>query len=120
MKGKTSAFQNTAVIRTVRLHIHYNACGQKGVFIMKTMEELYKEVMASEELRKEFAEVAKTKEGAAEWLKKHGCNATPDEVMAFLKSKNEGEISDAEVEAVAGGGLGEFCADVLRFWPEDK
>ena len=70
---------------------------------MKTLEELYKEVMASEELKKEFCALKPEEvEGFAE---KHGCKATLDEIKAFLteKSKAEGEISEEEVEQIAGG-----------------
>ena len=70
---------------------------------MKTLEELYKEVMASEELKKEFVEAAKTKDSLTAWLKKHDCGATLEELGAFLKEKREGEMQDDEVEAVAGG-----------------
>ena len=71
---------------------------------MKTLEELYNEVMASEELKKEFCALKPDEvEGFAE---KHGCKATLDEIKAFLteKSKAEGEISEEDVEQIAGGG----------------
>ena len=70
---------------------------------MKTLEELYKEVMASEELKKEFCALKPEEvEGFAE---KHGCKATLDEIKAFLteKSNAEGEVSEEEVEQIAGG-----------------
>ncbi len=70
---------------------------------MKTLEELYKEVMASEEFKKEFTEAAKSKDTIAAWLKKHDCGATIEELGAFLKDKREGELRDEEVESVAGG-----------------
>ena len=70
---------------------------------MKTLEELYSEVMASEELKKEFGSLKPEEvEGFAE---KHGCKATLDEIKAFLteKSNAEGEVSEEEVEQIAGG-----------------
>ena len=73
---------------------------------MKTLEELYKEVMANDELKKEFCSLLPEEvEGFAE---KHGCKATLDEVKAFLieKSKAEGEVSEEEVEQIAGGKVG--------------
>ena len=70
---------------------------------MKTLEELYKEVMASDELKKEFTEAAKSKDGIAAWLKKYDCGATFEELGAFLKDKREGEMQDEDVESVAGG-----------------
>ncbi len=82
---------------------------------MKTLEELYKEVMASDELKKEFAEAAKTKDGIDAWLKKHECSATFDELCAFLKEKSDGEMKDDDVDAVAGGKTtaGNIATDVL-------
>ena len=73
---------------------------------MKTLEELYKEVMASEELKKEFCALKPDEvEGFAE---KHGCKATLDEIKTFLteKSTAEGEVSEEEVEQIAGGKVG--------------
>ncbi len=70
---------------------------------MKTIEELYNEVMASEELKKEFLSLKPEEvEGFAE---KYGCKATLDEIKAFLteKSAAAGELSDEEIEQVAGG-----------------
>ena len=70
---------------------------------MKTLEELYNEVMASDELKKEFCSLKPEEvEGFAE---KHGCKATLDEIKAFLteKSNAEGEVSEEEVEQIAGG-----------------
>ena len=74
---------------------------------MKTLQELYKEVIASEELKREFMEAAKDeKEGkkkVEEFVKKHGCDATFADVKAFFEEKNNDELSEDEVEAVAGG-----------------
>ena len=70
---------------------------------MKTLEELCKEVMASEELKKEFCALKPDEvEGFAE---KHGCKATLDEIKTFLteKAKSEGEVSEEDVEQIAGG-----------------
>ena len=70
---------------------------------MKTIEELYNEVMASEEMKKEFLALKPEKvEGFAE---KYGCKATLEEIKAFLNEKStaSGELSDDEIEQVAGG-----------------
>ena len=70
---------------------------------MKTIEELYSEVMASDELKKEFCSIKP--EEVEDFAKKHGCNATFDEIKAFLNAKStaSGELSDDEIEQVAGG-----------------
>ena len=74
---------------------------------MKTLQELYKEVIASEELKKEFMEASKDEKNCQknmeDFLKKYGCEATFDELKAFLDEKSKGELDEDEVEAVAGG-----------------
>ena len=70
---------------------------------MKTLQELYKEVIASEELKKEFMEASKDEKNVEEFQKKHGCDATFDELKAFFEEKSKGELNEDEVEAVAGG-----------------
>ncbi len=71
-----------------------------------SLQELYDKVMASEELKKSFAEVAQDKGKLAAWLKANGSDATVEQVGVFLKSKQtSGEVSDDELENVAGGGV---------------
>ena len=74
---------------------------------MKTIQELYKEVIASEELKKEFMDAAKDEENGQknveEFLKKYGCDATFDELQEFFKEKSDDELGEEELEAVAGG-----------------
>ena len=69
---------------------------------MKTLQELYNEIIGSEELKAAFAEAAKGGK-VAEFLKAHGCEATPEELTAFLKSQKSGELPDEELDNVAGG-----------------
>ena len=69
---------------------------------MKTLQELYNEIIASEELRTAFAEAAKGGK-ALDFLKAQDCEVTAEELTAFLKSKT-GELSDEELDNVAGGG----------------
>ena len=70
---------------------------------MKTIEELFSEVMANDELKKEFC--ALKPEEVENFAEKHGCKATFDEIKTFLteKSAKSGELSDEEIERVAGG-----------------
>ena len=72
---------------------------------MKTLETLYQEVLASDELKKGLAEAAKTPEGLKAWICAQGCEATLEQVQAFLKEKQEktGELTDDELENAAGG-----------------
>ncbi len=71
---------------------------------MKTLQELYNEVFASEELKKEFLEAGKNGK-AMEFIKAHGCEATADEIKAFLETqtKADKELSVDELENAAGG-----------------
>ena len=71
---------------------------------MKTLQELYNEVIQSDELKKEFLEAGKNGK-AEEFIKVHGCDATLDEIKAFLEeqAKADKELSAEELENVAGG-----------------
>ena len=71
---------------------------------MKTIQELYDEVMANGELKARFIEAAR--DGKAEaFLKEQGCEATMEEVSAFLKEKSQEDapLSLDELENAAGG-----------------
>lgn len=72
---------------------------------MATIEELYEKVLADEAERAAFAEAGKTPEGLRAFLADRCCDATPEAVAAFLQTKRaeQGEISDEELDSVAGG-----------------
>lgn len=76
---------------------------------MKTLQELYTEVIASEELKKAVAQAAKDKK-VADFLKAQGCDATEDEFKAFLveKAKDVKALSEDELENVAGGSIWDY------------
>ena len=73
---------------------------------MKTLQELYNEVIASEELKKEYLEAAKNK-NVMEFLKSHSCEATAEDFKTFVieqtKANADKELSADELENVAGG-----------------
>ena len=71
---------------------------------MKTIQELYSEIMASKELKEQFIEAAKAGK-QEEFLKAHGCEATMEEVQAFLEAKQneDAPLSVDELENAAGG-----------------
>ena len=71
---------------------------------MKTLQELYNEVIGSEELKKEFAEAAKDGK-ALDFIKTHGVDASADEIKAFFDGlvKKDKELSADELENAAGG-----------------
>ena len=84
--------------------------------IMKTIQELYDEIMASQELKAQFIEAAKAGK-QEEFLKAHGCEATLEEVRAFLEAKQSEDtpLSFDDLENAAGGcdTTGETIASVL-------
>ena len=71
---------------------------------MKTIQEMYSEIMASKELKEQFIEAAKAGK-QEEFLKEHGCEATMEEVQAFLEAKQneDAPLSVDELENAAGG-----------------
>ena len=70
---------------------------------MKTLDELYHEVMADDSLKSEYIEAAGNG-GAADFLKAHGCEATEQELEEFMKNGGKsGELSDDELDDVAAG-----------------
>ena len=71
---------------------------------MKSLNDIYTEVMTDEDLRKEFLEASEA-EKISEFLKAHGCEATIDEFDEFMKSAGgkSGELDDDELDNVAAG-----------------
>ena len=85
---------------------------------MKSLQDLYKEIIANEELKKAFMEAAKAGK-VLEFIKAQGCETTEEELKAFL-SKQSGELSDDELDNAAGGGCndttkGEVFSSTLSF-----
>ena len=72
--------------------------------VMKTLNELYTEVIASDALKAEFLAL-KTPEDIVAFAKKNGCDVTLGDIKAFFEEKQKaaGELSEAELEQVAGG-----------------
>ncbi len=81
---------------------------------MKTLQELYKELAASADLRSACSQAIKAGK-VPEFIKEHGCDATDEEVRAFLMDPPSGELSDDELDSVAGGGCLDrpcpYCGD---------
>ena len=73
---------------------------------MKTVQELYSEVIASDKLKKAFVKAMKANK-LEDFLKAHGCEATVEEVQEFVDSKAAEdvpiELSDDQLKYVAGG-----------------
>ena len=72
---------------------------------MKTLETLYQEILASDELKKDLAQAAQSPETLETWVRGQGCDATLEQVKAFLEEKQAqtGELSDDELATAAGG-----------------
>ena len=71
---------------------------------MKTLQELFKEIATSDELKKAFAEAGSNKTIDA-FLKEHDCDATKAELVAFLTEKagEDKPLSIDQLEQAAGG-----------------
>ena len=73
---------------------------------MKTVQELYSEVIASDKLKKAFVKAMKANK-LEDFLKAHGCEATVEEVQEYIEAKAAEdapiELSDDELKLVAGG-----------------
>ena len=67
---------------------------------MKTLEELYNEILADEGLKEQLKAAAEENK-VEEFFKSHGCEATVDEVKEFINSKKE--VSLDELDSAAGG-----------------
>lgn len=81
---------------------------------MKTIDNLYNEILEDENLRKEFLNVAIKGDGVRQFLKDHDCDVTEDELMEYLKKKRN--ISDEEMSLITGGksvSINELIASVL-------
>ena len=71
---------------------------------MKTLQELYTEIMNSNALKTEFLTLT-TPEEIVAFAEKNGCTATLQEIKAFFEEQAAatGELTDAELAQVAGG-----------------
>lgn len=71
---------------------------------MKSLQELYNEVMADEDLRRQYFDAKKTGK-QIEFAREHGCDPTKEEYEA-LRTEQDSEdeaLSFDELESVAGG-----------------
>ena len=81
---------------------------------MKTVQELYNEIMANDELKKAFAAAAQSEEAIVAFAKEHGVDTTLDEIKAFLKEQTQAgnkELAPEEMENAAGGTCNERTKD---------
>ena len=73
---------------------------------MKTLQELYNEVMNSDALKTEFLALT-TPEQVVAFAEKNGCPATLEEIKSFFEEQSAaaGELSDEKLAMVAGGAV---------------
>ncbi|MEH2361808.1 Nif11-like leader peptide family RiPP precursor [Nostoc sp.] len=85
------------------------------------VEQFYILVQNSQELQQQLGAIQDSEifnETAVRLGQENGCSFTADEVNAFLNEKiqeTNAELSDRELEAVAGGGKGGSCPLDTRF-----
>lgn len=98
----------------------------------KSIEQFYEEIIGSNELKAEFAQLVNNKDlnGLKEFALKHDCNCSAQEAKDFFQSelKKEqdklDELSPEELEQASGGsflvGLGiALLVDSIAFWIGD-
>ena len=76
---------------------------------MKSLEKLYKEVIADDGEKKKFIDAVKIGK-IDDFLTEHGCSATVSEIKRFIEKIRNGELADDELGNVSGGGC---LSDVL-------
>ena len=93
--------------------VEQTRCDKSGETAMKTLNELYTEVINSEELKNEFLTL-KAPEDVVAFAAKYGCTATLDEIKTFFEEKAQaaGELSEDELAQVAGGKSFDLCEAV--------
>ncbi len=74
---------------------------------MASLEEVYQEILASDEERRAFAQVASDEQTIMGYLAQRGCEVTPQEAHAFMQEKlaQTRELSSAELADASGGAL---------------
>ncbi len=94
---------------------------------MKTLKDLYIEIVNDPNLTQEFAKAVEGgKDTSIAFVREHGCDASFEEMINFLKAvktSQEKEISPEEMEFIAGGskeGAKEFFNDVLDTMKKGK
>ena len=97
---------------------------------MKTVNEFYEEIRWNKDLWESFGQAAKN-DLADEFMKEHGCDASFEELVTYLRSLQNSKadiekLTLEELEAVAGGfpTLAEclsscFLSDVYVAWIHD-
>ncbi len=72
---------------------------------MATLEEVYEELLASDDKKSAFTHALASTDAAEAFLAEHGCEATVDEFVAFLKDKasKATELSDEQLGDAAAG-----------------
>ena len=69
---------------------------------MKTIEEFIKEIESSETLKNELKAI-KDKYALERFLQNNECSASVNDFAKYVKSTIEGELTDDDAAAVAGG-----------------
>ena len=81
---------------------------------MKTLNELYNEIQANDELKNALVEAAKSGK-ILNFFKEHGVEVTEEELNAFVEAKaNEDKpLSKEELLSAAGGSALDACISIL-------
>ena len=80
---------------------------------MKTVQELYSEIISNDDLKKAFVAAAQSEEGIVAFAKEQGVDTTLEEIKAFLKEQTQTdnrELAPEEMENAAGGACNKVTA----------
>ena len=77
-----------------------------------TIQEAYKKIKDSEDLKKKAIEAVKAGKGD-EFLKENGFDLTVDQIKAALQEGKSGELTKEELNMAAGGCGDDPCGDVV-------
>ena len=77
-----------------------------------TIQEAYKKITSSEDLKKKAIEALKAGK-ADEFLKEQGIDLTMDQIKDYLAKKKPGELSKEELDLAAGGGCGLHTCEAI-------
>ena len=67
-----------------------------------TIQEAYKKIISSEELKQKAKEALKAGKGD-EFLKEQGIDISMNQIREYVKSKRSGELSKTELDMATGG-----------------
>ena len=85
---------------------------------MKSIMELYEEIIANEDMKKELLSAGTDEAQLKAFLERHGCSATVAEFLEAIKDENPSvrELDPEELTAAAGGNTTTILGSIVFIW----